>query len=96
MRRELSESRSYLQRISGQAVDCFAYPYGDYDRRVAEEVCAAGYRAAFVVDPLPVGMPAYEIPRVALYYSRVEYLSVKLSGLHRRPLRGRLLAESSA
>ncbi len=86
--RELAESRRALQQITGQPVDLFAYPYGDYDRRVAQAVRAAGYRAAFAVDPLPVGMPGYEIPRIGIYASRPIYLTLKMSGLHRRPVRG--------
>jgi len=85
---ELTESRQYLQKVSGQDVDYFAYPYGNYNRMVAEIVKDVGYRAAFVVDPLPIGMPAYEIPRVGIYAANAEYLDVKLSGLHRRALRG--------
>jgi peptidoglycan/xylan/chitin deacetylase (PgdA/CDA1 family) len=94
VRRELQESRRYLQEVSGQAVHCFAYPYGDYNRQVAGAVKEAGYRAAFAVDPVPVGMPAYEIPRVAVYSASPGYLSVKLSGLHRQALRGRVPVES--
>ena len=89
---ELTESRRVLQAISGQAVDLFAYPYGDYDRRVAEAAQRAGYRAAFAVDPLPVGLPAYEIPRLGIYAADPAYLSLKVSGLYRRALRGSLLA----
>lgn len=88
VRAELTESRKYLQQVSGQAVNYFAYPYGDYDRETAEAVRAAGFRAAFAVDPLPVGLPAYEIPRIGLYVANPDYLSVKLSGLHQRALHG--------
>lgn len=95
VRRELSESRDYLQQVSGQVVNYFAYPYGDYNRWVAEEVRDVGYRAAFVVDSIPVGMPDYEIPRIDIYNSQPDYLSSKLSGLHRRALRGPVLVESS-
>jgi hypothetical protein len=73
-------------------VDCFAYPYGYYNRMVAEAVRAVGYRAAFAVDALPVGLPGYEIPRVGIYAAHSDYLSVKLSGLHRRALHGPALA----
>ncbi len=83
---ELVGSRRYLQQVSGQPVDLFAYPTGDYDRRVASAVRAAGYRAAFALDSRAVGMPAFEIPRVGLYGSAPGYLALKLSGLHRPPL----------
>jgi len=84
--RELSSSKGYLEEATGATVDLFAYPTGDYDRRVAEAVRAAGYRAAFAEDPRGVGLPSYEIPRVGLYSAESPYLSVKLSGLHRRPV----------
>jgi peptidoglycan/xylan/chitin deacetylase (PgdA/CDA1 family) len=89
---ELGESRRTLQEISGQPVELFAYPYGDYNRAVAEAVRAAGYRAAFAVDPIPVGLPGYEIPRIGIYAARPLYLSLKMSGFHRPPLRGPALA----
>jgi len=92
MQWELSEARCYLQHVSGQLVDYFAYPYGAYSGLVAEAVRAADYRAAFAVDPLPIGLPAYEIPRVGIYASNPNYLNVKLSGLYRPALYGPALA----
>lgn len=83
---ELVESRQYLGDLTGKPVDLFAYPTGDYSRAVAEAVRAAGYRAAFAVRPLNVGVPLYEIPRVDLYSASPAYLSLKLSGLHMRPI----------
>lgn len=91
---ELNQSRKDLQEISRQAVDLFAYPYGDYNLPVARAVCQAGYRAAFAVDPLPVHLPAYEIPRIGVYAAKPAYLSLKMSGLHRRALRGPILARN--
>ena len=55
--------------------------------KVAEAVRSAGYRAAFAVDALNVTSPLFEIPRVGIYASDAPYLTLKLSGLHRRPLR---------
>jgi peptidoglycan/xylan/chitin deacetylase (PgdA/CDA1 family) len=86
---ELTASRSYLQQLTGQPIDTFAYPTGDYDRRVAQATMAAGYRWAFVVDSRHVGLPNYEIPRVGLYQSDSPYLGLKLSGWYRRPLDAR-------
>lgn len=86
LRRELGQSKAYLEVATGRTVDLFAYPTGDYDRRVAEAVRAAGYRAAFAEDSKNAGVHGYEIPRVGLYSADAGYLSVKLSGLHRRPV----------
>ena len=91
VRRELAESQKYLQQISGQAVDTLAYPYGDYNRAVAEAAREVGFRAAFAVDSIRVGLPQFEIPRVGIYASDAHYLDLKLSGLHRPALRGRVL-----
>ncbi len=84
---ELLESRRYLEAITGQVVNLFAYPTGDYDRRVAEAVRAAGYQAAFVETARNVGLPVYEIPRVGIYRDDPAYLSFKLSGLHQAALK---------
>lgn len=86
LRRELDASKSFLEQAAGRIVDLLAYPTGDYDRRVAQAARAAGYRAAFAEDPRGVGVPGYEIPRVGIYSADAGYLSVKLSGLHRRPV----------
>lgn len=91
VRRELTESKHYLQQVSGQPVELLAYPFGDYNRAVAEAARDAGFRAAFAVDPIPVGLPQFEIPRVGIYASDPHYLDLKLSGLHRSALRGRVL-----
>jgi peptidoglycan/xylan/chitin deacetylase (PgdA/CDA1 family) len=87
LRHELAESRRLLAELSGQPVDLFAYPKGDYDRRVAEAVRAAGYRAAFAVDARGLAPPDYEIPRIGIYHAGPAYLGYKLSGLHRRPFK---------
>ncbi len=94
LKRELGTSKDFLEQTVGSAVEFFAYPYGDYDLRVARAVEEAGYRAAFVEDPRPVGRARFEIPRVGLYRARHDYLSAKLCGLHRSPLRPGFLAGS--
>jgi peptidoglycan/xylan/chitin deacetylase (PgdA/CDA1 family) len=91
MREEIIESRRILHKSIHQPVDFFAYPTGYYNRAAAETVHDAGYKAAFAVDPIPVGLPGFEIPRIGLYDSNPDYLLLKLCGLHRLPLRGSLL-----
>ncbi len=83
---ELEESKRFLEDASGQAVELFAYPTGAYDRRVAEAVRAAGYRAAFVEESRGLGLGRWEIPRIGIYRTDSAYLGAKLSGLFRRPL----------
>jgi peptidoglycan/xylan/chitin deacetylase (PgdA/CDA1 family) len=50
LRRELAESRRVLEKNSGKKVQFLAYPYGDYDDRVAEAAADAGYTAALTCD----------------------------------------------
>lgn len=84
---ELDESKRLLEELTERPVELFAYPAGDYDRRVAAAVRDAGYRAAFVEDSRRLGLGCWEIPRIGLYSAAPAYLAAKLSGLHRRPLR---------
>jgi peptidoglycan/xylan/chitin deacetylase (PgdA/CDA1 family) len=90
--REVSESKAALEEITGGAVDIFAYPFGDTDARVVRTAEEAGFRAAFVESPVEVDSPAMTIPRVGIHSSRSWYLASKLSGLHDRPLRGKVLS----
>jgi peptidoglycan/xylan/chitin deacetylase (PgdA/CDA1 family) len=89
---ELTESRRVLEDVTGRRIDLFAYPTGDYNRSVAEAVRASGYRAAFAEDTRNVGLPLFEIPRIGIYAPDPAYMGLKLSGLHRFALRGRLRA----
>lgn len=44
LRRELVESKDQLERITGQEVSSFCYPFGYFNERTCEAVSAAGYR----------------------------------------------------
>ncbi|HYC61592.1 MAG TPA: polysaccharide deacetylase family protein [Thermoanaerobaculia bacterium] len=50
LHRELAESRRILEKESGKKVQFLAYPYGDYDDRVATAAASAGYTAALTCD----------------------------------------------
>jgi peptidoglycan/xylan/chitin deacetylase (PgdA/CDA1 family) len=95
LRFELEASKEFLTSVTGQAVDLFAYPTGDYNRSVAECVRSAGYRAAFALDGQDVGLPHYEFSRIGLYSANEPYLGAKLSGLHRRPIKVRSLSSQA-
>lgn len=43
---EVAYSKQELERITGRAIDFFAYPYGEFSDRVAAAVERAGYRGA--------------------------------------------------
>jgi peptidoglycan/xylan/chitin deacetylase (PgdA/CDA1 family) len=46
LRREVRDSKAMLEDALGTAVEWFAYPFGDVDRRVRATVLEAGYKAA--------------------------------------------------
>ena len=48
---ELAGARAELETLLGEEVPYLAYPYGRYDERVLQAAGAAGYRAAFSVQP---------------------------------------------
>jgi peptidoglycan/xylan/chitin deacetylase (PgdA/CDA1 family) len=85
--REVGGARAELAALCGQQVEWFAYPTGNYNRRVADAVAAAGYRAAVVEAPVAVGLPSFEIPRIGIYEPTPSLLEAKLCGLFRRPWR---------
>ena len=58
-REEIHASRRRLEDLFGVAVQMFAYPWGEWNARLAGEVAAAGYRAAFTISP-GVNGPAME------------------------------------
>lgn len=82
---ELIVSKARLESLWGQPVLWFAYPTGDYDRRVAQAVLDAGYRHAVVENVRGAGFPELEIPRIGIYDADQAVLEAKLSGLFRRP-----------
>ena len=50
-REEIAGSKRRLEDRFGVAVELFAYPWGEWNPRLADEVAAAGYRAAFTTQP---------------------------------------------
>lgn len=51
LRDQLAGSRTDLQALLGEEAAFLAYPYGHYDDRVLQAAQAAGYQAAFSVQP---------------------------------------------
>ena len=66
VQQELTESRSYLEKLTGQPCRALAYPYGRSNPAVLAAVTAAGYQAAFsIVCADPAGFDTcYTIPRI--------------------------------
>lgn len=50
IQRELAESKRLLEKNTGKKVQFLAYPYGDYDDKLVEQVSKAGYTAALTCD----------------------------------------------
>ena len=71
-KRELTLSKSELERSLGKRVTLFSYPYGDAGEDAhdaAEVLSTAGYRAAFLYGGGIAALPApdrYLLPRIAI------------------------------
>jgi peptidoglycan/xylan/chitin deacetylase (PgdA/CDA1 family) len=50
LERELTESKRILEKETGKSVSFLAYPYGDYDHKVAASAAKAGYDAALTCE----------------------------------------------
>ena len=46
LRRELEESRDWLEQLTGQSIDSLSYPHGDFSPRVSAVVAQCGIAAA--------------------------------------------------
>ncbi len=68
---ELAGSRADLEDLLGQSVSYLAYPYGRYDERVRSAAIAAGYTAAFSVQPgfNRPGLDPYRVRRLDVWGS---------------------------
>ncbi|HWQ72091.1 MAG TPA: polysaccharide deacetylase family protein [Desulfitobacteriaceae bacterium] len=50
VKRELREAKNILEKRLGRSVRFFAYPYGDYNADIVQEVKEAGYLMAFTTE----------------------------------------------
>lgn len=66
---ELAGSRADLEQLLAKPVPYLAYPYGRYDDRVRAAAIAAGYEAAFSVQPgfNRPGLDAYRVRRLDVW-----------------------------
>jgi peptidoglycan/xylan/chitin deacetylase (PgdA/CDA1 family) len=67
-RQEISDSKAALEDVLGEAVDFFAYPYGDYNPQIRDIVAQAGYKAALTCSrgAANTAPNPFEIPRKAI------------------------------
>ncbi len=76
MRRELEESKRFIESVAGKACDTFSYPNGrpgDFDRRTGACVRGAGYRSAAttIATRVSKGGDPFEIPRYTLGHNEM-------------------------
>jgi peptidoglycan/xylan/chitin deacetylase (PgdA/CDA1 family) len=67
-RRELAESRAWLEDLTGTRVDLFAYPFGHHDGPSEHATQDAGYRAActFSFGRVTASTPSAAMPRFCI------------------------------
>lgn len=73
--KEVRDSRTVLQQMTGQTVDAFAYPAGRYDERVESTVRAAGFALAVstnagVLTSTAVSRDEFALPRYRVLRGR--------------------------
>ena len=49
LQRQIGVSKARLEELLGSEVTCFAYPFGDVDKRVRAAVAEAGYKLAMTM-----------------------------------------------
>ncbi|HVR43921.1 MAG TPA: polysaccharide deacetylase family protein [Thermoanaerobaculia bacterium] len=69
LEKELAGSRALLEKKVGKPIRYVAYPYGDYDGRVAEATQAAGYDAGLTCNfgEVRAGSDPFRMNRVVIY-----------------------------
>jgi peptidoglycan/xylan/chitin deacetylase (PgdA/CDA1 family) len=83
--RELDESRERVEQTTGVRCRSLAYPYGDFDHRVAAAARAAGYQAACTLDVGSYGGDPLIWPRVGIYRGEPDWrVALKCAPLARR------------
>ena len=85
LRAELADSRAAVEAALGRECRALAYPYGDFDDRVARAAGAAGYAAAGTLFPgLLAAPPPLQWPRVGIsHHHGLRAFALKVS----RPVR---------
>jgi len=75
---ELAGSKIILEEITGENVDAFAYPNGNFDDRVLEMASSCGYCIAFTTKPglitresHPMQLPRYSINDNGLFFENI-------------------------
>lgn len=64
--RELTESRAYLEDLTGRPCDQLAYPFGYHNELARNMARRAGYRMAFASTPTTPFSARFALPRIAI------------------------------
>jgi peptidoglycan/xylan/chitin deacetylase (PgdA/CDA1 family) len=67
LQHELGAAREQIERALDTACLYLAYPYGEFDRRVATVARGVGYRGAFALHGVLSGADAFALPRVGVW-----------------------------
>ncbi|MEQ8517561.1 MAG: polysaccharide deacetylase family protein [Cytophagales bacterium] len=80
---EIEKGQTILKEILGESPKYFSYPFGDYNSSSIEIVNSMGFDCALAVNSkkLNLNQPLLELPRLGIYSSENNYLSLKLSYL---------------
>jgi peptidoglycan/xylan/chitin deacetylase (PgdA/CDA1 family) len=63
--KQLNIPKKMLENITGKTIDCFAYPYGEYNKNALNEVKKSGYKTAFqLTGPVESGNELLTIRRM--------------------------------
>ncbi|HUQ10524.1 MAG TPA: polysaccharide deacetylase family protein [Steroidobacteraceae bacterium] len=90
---DVATSRRLLQQWTGQPVEHFAYPSGEYDARVRENVIGCGFRTAVTTEKRlwRSGCDPFAIPRMSVgRYDSASIFRLALGGGARSVLRAQL------
>ena len=81
LRRAMIEGRTEVESVLGQLLTMLAYPYGGWDRRVAEAARAAGYSLAFTTDQTVVhpGSDELAIGRIEASFESIGHFALQLA-----------------
>jgi len=92
--RQISENKTWLERVTGSTCDLFAYPLDDFDSNILEQCRRIGFQQTFSVRRNRVSLAQFATPRVGVYSTSLYALGIKL--WIQRNLRGWIDGEASA
>jgi peptidoglycan/xylan/chitin deacetylase (PgdA/CDA1 family) len=77
-RRQIAGCKHWLEALTSARCEAIAYPGGDYDEAVVKECVDAEIVRGYAIDPRLNTRPRWEVPRLGIYSSDLERLSIKV------------------